>query len=100
MASEQVVLVANAVTLFPLDAPTGRVVISIPSGTAAEVYCTADGSLPLIPGSGAENPSGQQMLSSVLGGQIVMQPPLFGDHMAIPIIRMLSAGTPTVLVEW
>ncbi len=100
MASEQVTLAASTVTLFPLDAPTGRVVISIVSGTAAEVYATADGSLPVIPGSSAEVSDNQQMISSVLGGQIVMQPPLFGDHMAIGTIRMISAGTPVVAIEW
>jgi hypothetical protein len=100
MPTEQLTLVGGVVSLFPLDAPTGRVIVSIVSGTAAEVYATADGSLPIIPGTGAENSGNMQMISSVLGGQVVLQPPLFGDHMAIATIRLLSAGTPTVLVEW
>lgn len=100
MASTQVVLVANTVVVVPLDAPTGRVVISIASGTAAEVYATSDGSLPVVPVPGTEVSDTQQMLSSVLGGQIIMQPPLFGDHMAVGAIRLVSTGTPTVSVEW
>jgi hypothetical protein len=99
MASITTTLVANTPAVIPLDAPTGRIVITQIGGTAAVVYATVDGSFPTIPGAG-EIPTTQRSLPAVAGGQVVLQPPLFGDHMVIPTVRLQSAGTPTVLVEW
>jgi hypothetical protein len=97
-------LVANTVTNVPLDAPTGRIVVTQAAGTAAEVYATVltdDGITAVIPSS-TELPSvvNQRTLSSLLGAQAVLQPRLYGDHMVVPTISLISAGTPTVLVEW
>src|ERR1700727_1473462 len=100
MASTQVTLAGGTVSIIPLDAPTTRIVVTIESGTAAEVYATADGSLPVIPTSGVEVTGQQKAISAATGFQRVLTPPLFGDHMAIPTVRLLSAGTPTVTVEW
>jgi hypothetical protein len=65
----------------------------------AETYVTADGNVPVIPGS-AEVADTQIAVSAVVGDQKVTQPPLFGDHMQIPTVRLISSGTPTVLVAW
>lgn len=99
MASEQVTLVANKAAYVPLDAPTTRVVATMLSGPAT-VYATADGNDPVVPSSGVEVPGSQIVLAGVLGQQIVLSPPLFGDHMAIPTIKLISAGTPVVSLGW
>ena len=100
MASVQVTLVANTVSRITLDAPTGRVVVTQSAGTAAEIYATADGNDPVVPTNAVEVADQQRVIPAILGFQLVLVPPLFGDHMAIPSIRLLSVGTPTVTVEW
>jgi hypothetical protein len=100
MASEQVTLAAGSISRLTLDAPTGRIVVTQSSGTAAEIFVTADGNDPVTPSGSTEVPDQQRPIPAVLGAQVVLQPPLFGDHMAIPSVRFLSAGTPTVTVEW
>lgn len=100
MASTEVTLSGGTVALVPLDAPTGKIVITQLSGTPAVIYATADGSLPVVPNSGTEVPGQQKVIPAVLGASQVLVPPLFGDHAAIPTIRLLSAGTPAVLVSW
>jgi hypothetical protein len=100
MPSQQVTLVAATIATVQLDAPTGRVIITQEAGTAAEVYITSDGTNPGIPTSGVTVPGSQQTLSAALGSVAACQPPQFGDHMAVGQIRLLSAGTPTVLVQW
>jgi hypothetical protein len=100
MPSTQVTLVGGVAAVVPLDAPAGRVVVTLEAGTAAEVYVSVDGTLPVIPGNNVEVPGGQIMLASAFNSQAILAPPLFGDHMAIPTIRLLSAGTPVVSVAW
>jgi hypothetical protein len=97
VASLQVTL-SSSPSVVPLDAPTGRIVVTMIS-SPAEAYVTADGSLPAIPSS-TEEPGTGQVLAGVTGAQIVLQPPLFGTHMAIPTLRLVSSGTPTVAIEW
>lgn len=100
MASTQVTLVGGTVSRLTLGAPAGRVVVTQISGTPAVIYVTADGTDPVIPSSGVEVTGSQKALPALLAAQTVISPPLFGDHMAIPSIRLLSVGTPTVLVSW
>lgn len=100
MASVQVALSGGTTSVETLNAPASRVLVKQVAGTPAEVYATADGSAPVIPTSGVTIPSGQQALAAVLGDVIVLEPPKFGDHMVIPTIRLLSAGSPTVVLEW
>jgi hypothetical protein len=97
---EQVTLVANTVATVNLNEPTERITVRLVGGTAAEVYCTADGSLPVIPTSGVEISDGQQALAAVLGDEITLEPPLVGGHEVIPVVNLLSAGTPIVEVLW
>lgn len=98
MASTQVTLAANAITPVALDAPTGRIVVTLlAAGTA---YVTTDGTAPVIPSGGVEIPSGQQVISGVAGQQFVVQPRLYGDHMAVPTLQFLSAGTPGISIAW
>lgn len=70
------------------------------SGTAAVVYATADGNNPVVPSDGVEVTGTQQALPAVLGASLPLNAPLFGDHMTNPSVRLISAGTPTVLVQW
>ena len=100
MPSTQVTLAAGIMALVPLDAPTGRVVVTLEAGTPAEIYVSIDGSTPIVPGNNVEVPSGQVMLASAFNSQAVLQPPFFGDHMALATVRILSTGAPVVSVEW
>lgn len=100
MPSIQVTLVANTVSLVPLDAPTTRIVITQEAGTAAEIYGTADGSLPVVPTNGVEITNEQFTVPAFEPLQTVVAPPLSGGFMTIPTLRLISAGTPTVLVQW
>jgi hypothetical protein len=100
MALTQVLLVAGSVQVVPLDAPATSVVLTIASGVAGEVYATADGSLPVIPLNDVEVPDGQIAMPAVIGAQAVLRPPLFGDHMAIPTIRLLSSVAAVVSITW
>jgi hypothetical protein len=96
----QKTLVANTVAVLPIDTPVGRVSLTAISGTPAVVYATTDGSAPVVPSDGVEVVGTQQALSAVLGAQLPLNVPLFGDHMAAPTVRLISAGTPVVLVQW
>lgn len=98
MASVQATLTGATPVTVNLPAPTGRIVVTIVGG-AAEVYVTADGSYPSTP-SATNNLSDLRVIPGVLGAQVVMQPPLFGDHMVLPTLNFASAGTPTVQIEW
>lgn len=102
MASAQFTLVANTMSVLVLDAPAGRIVVTQAAGTPAEVYATTDGISPIVPTPGSEvsNVTTQRTLAALLGAQVVLQPHLYGDHMVVPTVLLLSAGTPTVLVEW
>jgi hypothetical protein len=100
MPTEQVTLSPGAITPIVLDRPAGRIVITMESGTPAEVYGTADTSTPVIPGNEVEVPGTQFMVSAFISDRIVIQPPLYGDHMVIPTVNLLSAGSPTVSVQW
>jgi hypothetical protein len=97
MASIQATL-SGSPSVIPLDAPTGRIVVTMMS-SPAEAWFTVDGSLPVAP-SGTENPTTQKTLAGVTGAQIVLQPPFYGDHMVIPTIRAASSGSPVVEIEW
>lgn len=99
MGSEQPTLAANVVTSVTLDGPAGRIVLTMISG-AAEVVATADGSTPVLESGTPEAGEAVQALPPVVGAQIVLEPPLAGDHMNIPVVKLLSAGTPVVLIEW
>lgn len=95
----QKTLSASTVAVIPLDAPTGRVTVTILSAPAT-TFATADGSTPVIPTDGVEVSSAQRAIAGATGQQEVLVPPMFGDHMAIPTVRLLSAGTPVMSVEW
>ena len=99
MASIQQNLTAGVVSVVPLDAPTGRIVVTYQAGTT-EAYVSVDGSLPVVPTPGVEVPTQQNALPAVVGAQTVLKPPLFGTHMVIPTVRMVSSGSPTISVEW
>jgi hypothetical protein len=98
VASVDVTLAASTPLLVPLDAPATRVTLTMMAG-AAETVATADGSNPTLPTS-TENSTPARVLPPVVGAQIVVCPPMPGGHMAIPTIRLQSAGTPTIHVEW
>lgn len=100
MPSVQVTLALGAITPIPIDAPTGRVVVTQMAGTPAEVYITADTSTPIVPIGGVEVAGNQSTLFALIGAQVTVQPPLTAGHMSKPTIQLLSAGTPTVLVQW
>jgi hypothetical protein len=101
MPYTQVTLVANTVATVTLDAPTGRIVLTQESGTPATVYGTTDGTLPSFPTNDAEIPDQYQfMLSAFVSDRVVVAPHLYGDHMVIPTVQLLSAGTPTISVQW
>ena len=107
MSSTQVTLIGGTVALVSLDVPAARIVVTQVSGTPAEIYGTADGSLPVIPSSGVEVAGSQRTIPAVLGAQLVIVPPLATapglagpTGRIIPTVRLLSNGTPTVLVEW
>ena len=95
-----VTLVANTVVQVPLEAPTGRVVVTIVDGTPAPVFVTADGTDPIVPASGVVVGPAQSVIPAVVGEAIVVQPPFPGDGMVLGTISLLSTGTPTVSVEW
>jgi hypothetical protein len=100
MPSVRVTLTGPTEVIVPISAPTGRVSVTI-EANAAEVWATADGTYPTQPGvSSSTAPANQVTIAGVLGAQGVLQPPLYGDHMAVPSIRLASAGNPIVLVEW
>lgn len=98
MALTQLTLAANAVTPITIDAPTGRIVVTFI--TAGTIYYTLDTSTPVIPSNDVEIVGTQQVLAGLAGQQCVIQPRLFGDHMAIPTLLVLSAATPAVAFEW
>lgn len=109
MPSTEVTLIANTVATVPLDAPTGRIVVTMVSGTASEVWATADGSNPVAPSSGVKVSDAQIALPAVLGVRDVLMPPLTPlsappavgpPGRTIPSVRLLSAGTPVVRVAW
>jgi hypothetical protein len=97
MSSVQATLSATP-SVIALDAPTSRVVVTMIS-SAAEAYFTVDGSNPMAPTT-TTDPGTKKVLAGVVGAQIVLSPPLFGDHMAIPTLRAASSGAPTVQIEW
>lgn len=107
MPTIPVTLSAAVVSVVPLDSATGRIVVSQESGTPASVAITTDGSLPVLSSSGVEVLGVQAVLSGVAGASAVVQPPLQiapgtagPAGRAIPTIRLLSAGTPTVRITW
>lgn len=109
MPSIQVALSANTPAIVPLDAPSGRVVITQQAGpTPAEIYATADGNLPVVPTSGVEVTNAQAMIPALLGAQVVIQPPLStapGNAgpagRPIPVIRLVTAGAGVIAsVAW
>lgn len=99
MALKQVTLSASTNLLVPLDSPTGRILVRMQS-SVAETYCTVDGSTPVIPTAGVEVPFMQRALAGVAGDYVILHPVLYGDHMQIPTVQLISAGTPVVSVEW
>jgi len=100
MASVQVTLTGNPNNFTEVDIPnpTGRIIVTMMS-SVAEVWVTADGTAPVQP-SGTQNTSNQRTLAGVAGQQIIVQAAFPGGHMALPIIRLASAGSPVVEVEW
>lgn len=99
MASVQLVLTGATPVLFTPPGPVGRVLVTILSAPAT-VYITADGSYPILPTAGVENPTGLVTLAGVIGQQIQVPCPLFGDHMATPTLRLASAGSPVVQLDF
>ena len=93
-------LIANTVETVQLDSITGQILITMTAGTAAEVYVTVDGSTPVFPDGAAEVPSGQRVIAAAIGARIAIRPPEQGYPRVRPRVNLLSAGTPTVAVEW
>jgi hypothetical protein len=100
MASVQETLTGNPNNFTEVDIPnpTGRIVITMMSAPA-EVWVTSDGTVPVAP-SGTQNTGTQRTLSGAVGEQIVVSPAIPGGHMALPIIRLASVGSPVVELEW
>lgn len=99
MASTQVTL-GGAVTTVNIPNPTGRIVLTLIGGVAAEFWVTTDGNVPVPPASGVFVTDNQKTCAGVLGTQIVLTPQLFGDHMVAPTLLLASAGNPVVEIEW
>lgn len=99
MGSAQPTLTTNTVLTVLGDAPAQRITLTMISG-AAEVYASADGSYPTPEAASDETNTAVQVLAPLVGAQTVLEPPLAGDHMTLPTVKLLSAGTPVVLVEW
>lgn len=93
------VTLSTTPVLVPIDAPAGRIVVTMWS-SPAPVFGTADGSLPVVPSNVTEVPGSQRALAAVIGQQMVLDSPQYGDHMANATVRLVSSGTPTVLVSW
>lgn len=91
-------LVANTVTRVPLDAPTGKVVITMLSGPGT-LWATSDGTDPVVPAA-SEVTGSQQVLAGVVGAQLPLTPSVAGYPMVAPSIRLISAGTPVVEITW
>ena len=102
MAQVRVTLTGSTVTSVPLDAPTTRVTVSIatPDASNHEVYATCNGETPVIPTLGVEVADTQKMVPGGLGMGSTLYPRLYGDHMVIPTVQLISNGTPTVVVSW
>jgi hypothetical protein len=99
MASAQITLNGETPVLFTLPQPTTRITITQISA-AAEAWVTSDGSYPLPPVNNTTNTTNIKTIAGVVGEQAVIQPPLYGDHMAAPVLRFTSAGSPVLQVEW
>lgn len=116
MGSYLVALVANKSSSFTIPGPCSRFQVTQISGPAT-AYVTGDGTGPVIPtnatiniGDGGTGSGGvgetQRVLAGVTGAQVIIRGPQPGSNMfasggsTYPQVQMLSAGTPTLLVEW
>jgi hypothetical protein len=98
MATVQVTLNGSAQpAIVNLDKPTGQVVITM-QANPAETYVTINGVYPVIPGASVVQD--QKTLPGNLGQWITIAPPILGGQPQLAQVRLLSAGTPTVTVEW
>lgn len=105
MGSLQVTLTGSTPVLVGFDEPVPEVVVTIQS-SPAEVYATLDGSAP-VPPTSSESTGNCHLIPGVVGAQAVLEnqtmapPGAAGPPgMVIPTLRLASAGTPVVSVEW
>ena len=100
MPSVQVTLTGNPNNYTEVDIPnpTGRIVATMMS-SVSEAWITVDQTAP-VPPSGSIITNNQKTLAGVAGAQVVLQPPLPGGHMALPVVRLASSGSPVIELEW
>lgn len=114
MGSYLVTLTPNTPASFTIPAPCYRFQATQVSN-AATTYVTGDGTGPAFPQSGTVNNNDgsdragdvsgtQHMIPATVGAQIVVQPSLPGSNghggTTYPQVQLLSAASPTILVEW
>jgi hypothetical protein len=114
MGSYQVTLAANTFASFTIPGPCNRFQVT-QLANAATTYITGDGTGPVIPTSGVVNTgaggtgsggvgAGQRVLAAVNGAQVTIMGPQPGGNgsggTTYPQVTMLSAASPTLLVEW
>jgi hypothetical protein len=85
-------------SVLPVD--SGRITVEVMSdASGATVYCTLDGSAPVIP-SATVNNTGQIEIAGAVGQFGELEVPEFGDHMAYPTFQAASLGSPLIEVTW
>lgn len=100
MGSVQLQLNGTTPVTYTLPIDSGRVNIEIMAdATGDTVYCTLDGSAPIIP-SATTNNSGQIEIAGAVGQIGSIEVPEFGDHMAYPTFAAASKGAPLIEVSW
>lgn len=116
MGSYQVTLGANTVSAFTIPGPCYRFQVTQIAG-AATTYVTGDGTGPAFPASGTINTGDgsnrqggvgetQRVVPATTGVPVVIQGLQPGSSLAssggssLTQVQMLSAGSPTLLVEW
>lgn len=78
--------------------PATRIVLTM-VGSVADASITTDGSAPVaLTSTAAENR--QSVLQGVAGSQTLVGVSQPGGHLALPSLRISSAGSPTIRIEW
>jgi hypothetical protein len=102
MPSVQQTLVPNQFFRYTITDAICRGVTVYQVANVAECWATANGQDPVVPSGGVEVTDGQTTLSGVLGlaGARVLHPPYPAGQPVQPNIRILSQGSPTIVIEW
>jgi hypothetical protein len=100
MGSVQLQLNGTTPVTYTLPIDSGLInieVMTAPTGDA--VYCTLDGSAPIVPSATANN-TGQIEIAGVVGQTAELEVPEPGTHMAYPTFQAASKGSPIIEVSW